>query len=90
MPPLPSPPPLPADFIGVSGYAPLIRPLSQGAMEISWETAGYEFGLFNISLKDLAAKGKKLVFRRARLTMPHGHARGLVRVRARPRLVAAA
>jgi hypothetical protein len=51
------------DFIGVSGYAPLIRPLSDEAMEISWETAGYEFDLFNISLKDLASKGKKLVYR---------------------------
>jgi hypothetical protein len=53
----------PPDFVGVSGYAPLIRPLSFEAMEISWETAAYEFGLFNISIKDLVARGKKLVYR---------------------------
>lgn len=50
------------DFVGVSGYAPILRPLSFEAMEISWETAGYEFGLFGISLKDLANQGKKLVY----------------------------
>jgi hypothetical protein len=61
--PCPVKPQTTPDFVGVSGYAPLIRPLSDAAMEISWETAGYEFGLFNISLKDLASKGKKLVYR---------------------------
>ena len=40
-----------------------MRPLSFEAMEISWETAAYEFGLFGISLKDLAKRGKKLIYR---------------------------
>lgn len=57
-----------SDFIGVSGYAPLVRPLdAAGAMEISWETAGYEFEFFGIRLKDLAKSGKRLVYRCASL-----------------------
>lgn len=50
------------DFVGVSGYAPLTRPLSFSALEISWETAAYEFGLFGISIKELMAAGKKLIY----------------------------
>lgn len=55
--------PLLTDFVGVSGYAPMVRPLAFDVMEISWETAAYEFGLFDISLKDLAKSGKKLIYR---------------------------
>ncbi|KAI8472172.1 MAG: hypothetical protein J3K34DRAFT_215181 [Monoraphidium minutum] len=51
-----------SDFVGISGYAPLVRPLKDDAMEISWETAAYELGLFGISIKDLAKAGKKLVY----------------------------
>jgi hypothetical protein len=61
-PPTPHPPPK-KDFIGVSGYAPLTRPLDFSALEISWETAAYELGLFGISVKDLAKRGKKLIYR---------------------------
>lgn len=59
----PLPPRPPVDFIGISGYAPITRPLSFSAMEISWETAAYEFDLFGISVKQLAAKGKRLIYR---------------------------
>jgi len=58
----PQPQPQP-DFVGISGYAPLVRPLSFDALEISWETAAYEFGLFGISIKDLVKQGKKLIYR---------------------------
>ena len=53
----------PQDFIGVSGYAPLTgRPLGFAALEVSWETAAYEFGLFGISVLGLAAAGKNLIY----------------------------
>jgi hypothetical protein len=53
----------------VSGYAPLLRPLAEGALEISWQTAAYEFGLFGINIPELAAAGKRLIYRCVRLRL---------------------
>lgn len=47
----------------MSGYAPILRPLSDpSSMEISWETAAYEFQLFGVSIKDLSDSGKRLIY----------------------------
>lgn len=55
----------------MSGYAPLTRPLDFSALEISWETSGYEFELFGIDIKALAAAGKRLIFRCGRCVCAH-------------------
>lgn len=56
-------PPVVADFIGLSSYAPLPANLTYETMEISIETAAFEFLYFNIDLKRmLFVENKRLIF----------------------------
>lgn len=51
------------DFIGLSSYAPLPASLSSEAMEVSIQTAAFEFLYFGIDLKRLLfVDGKQLIY----------------------------
>lgn len=55
--------PFPADFIGLSSYAPLPEDLMFQSMEVAIETAAFEFLYFGIDLKRLLfVYGKQLIF----------------------------